>query len=66
MKAIATRFGANYAVAASYGTVSLHVAIAAARMPPGTEVVTTPITDIGTINAILYQNLIPVFAGERS
>ncbi|TIY06315.1 MAG: DegT/DnrJ/EryC1/StrS family aminotransferase, partial [Mesorhizobium sp.] len=25
-------------------------------------VITTPITDIGTINAILYQNLIPVFA----
>jgi perosamine synthetase len=62
MKTIATRFGANYAVATSSGTASLHVAIAAARMRPGTEVVTTPITDIGTINAILYQNLIPVFA----
>lgn len=62
MKTIAARFGANYSVATSSGTASLHVAVAAARMRPGTEVVTSPITDIGTINAILYQNLIPVFA----
>lgn len=58
----AEKFGAHRAVATSSGTASLHVAIAAARMPAGSEVITTPITDIGTINAILYQNLIPVFA----
>jgi dTDP-4-amino-4,6-dideoxygalactose transaminase len=34
----------------------------AAQLQPGTEVVTTPITDIGTINPILLQNLVPVFA----
>lgn len=62
MKATATKFGAQYAVATSSGTASLHVAMAACQITPGFEVITTPITDIGTISAILYQNLIPVFA----
>lgn len=61
-KTAAAKFGAPFCVATSSGTASIHVAIAAARLQPGTEVVTTPITDAGTINAILYQNLIPVFA----
>lgn len=60
--AAAERFGARFAVATSSGTASIHVAVAAAQLPPGTEVITSPITDIGTINPILYQNLIPVFA----
>jgi len=62
MAAYAEKFGAARAVATSSGTASLHVAVAASQMPTGSEVITTPITDIGTINAILYQNLIPVFA----
>lgn len=61
-KAAAAKFGVPYCVATSSGTASLHVAMAAARLTPGTEVITTPITDAGTISAILYQNLIPVFA----
>lgn len=61
-KAAAAKFGSPFCVATSSGTASLQVAIAASRLQPGTEVVTTPITDAGTINAILYQNLIPVFA----
>ncbi|MGO7093531.1 DegT/DnrJ/EryC1/StrS family aminotransferase [Rhizobium leguminosarum] len=61
-KKAAAKFGAPFAVATSSGTASLHVAVAAARMPAGSEVVVTPVTDIGTINAILYQNLVPVFA----
>jgi len=60
--AVAKQFGANYAVATSSGTASIHVVIAASQIRPGMEVITTPITDMGTINAILYQNLIPVFA----
>ncbi len=62
MKAVATRFSAPFASATSSGTASLHVAVASTMIPPGSEVVTSPITDIGTINAILLQNLIPVFA----
>ena len=62
VNAAALSFGAKYAVATSSGTASLHVAVAASQIRPGMEVITTPITDMGTINAILYQNLIPVFA----
>lgn len=62
MEAYAAKFGAPHAIATSSGTASLHVAVAASMIPAGSEVITTPITDIGTINAILLQNLIPVFA----
>ncbi len=62
LRKAAARFQAPYAVATSSGTASIHVAVAAARLQPATEVITSPITDIGTINPILYQNLIPVFA----
>lgn len=51
-----------WAATTSSGTASLHVAMAAGQIPPGTEVITSPITDAGTIIAILYQNAIPVFA----
>jgi perosamine synthetase len=60
--AIAKKFGSPYVVATSSGTASVHSAVAACRMPPGTEVIVPPITDVGTIVGILYQNLIPVFA----
>jgi dTDP-4-amino-4,6-dideoxygalactose transaminase len=55
-------FGVPYAVATSSGTASLHVAVGAAGVEPGGEVITSPITDMGTCIAILYQNAIPVFA----
>lgn len=55
-------FGVPHAVATSSGTASLHVSVAASELPPGSEVITSPITDMGTCIAILYQNLIPVFA----
>jgi len=54
--------GVKYAVASTSGTSSIHVALASAMMEPGGEVVTSPITDVGTITPILFQNLIPVFA----
>jgi dTDP-4-amino-4,6-dideoxygalactose transaminase len=37
------------------GTAALHIAIAAAGIGPGAEVITTPITDIGTITGVLFQ-----------
>lgn len=56
------RYPPYFATTTSSGTASLHVAVAAAQVPPGTEVITSPITDAGTVIAILYQNAIPVFA----
>lgn len=52
----------QYSVAASSGTAALHVALGAAGVTVGDEVITSPITDFGTIIGILYQNAIPVFA----
>ena len=55
-------FGAKYATSTSSGTAAVHTAIAALGLEPLDEVITTPITDPGTVAAILFQNCIPVFA----
>lgn len=46
----------------SSGTASIHVAIAALRLKPGDEIILSPITDMGSVIGILYQQLVPVFA----
>jgi dTDP-4-amino-4,6-dideoxygalactose transaminase len=51
-----------YCVAASSGTAAIHVALGACGVTAGDEVITSPITDMGTVIGILYQNAIPVFA----
>jgi perosamine synthetase len=52
----------RYSVATSSGTAAIHVALGAAGVTVGDEVITSPITDQGTVVGILYQNAIPVFA----
>jgi perosamine synthetase len=46
----------------SSGTAAVHIAIAAAGIGPGDEVITTPVTDMGTVIGILFQQAVPVFA----
>lgn len=55
-------FGVNHCIASSSGTASIHIAVGAIGIEPGDEVIVPPITDIGTVIGILYQNAIPVFA----
>ncbi|MDG0811247.1 DegT/DnrJ/EryC1/StrS family aminotransferase [Cohnella rhizosphaerae] len=55
-------YGIPYSVATSSGTAAIHVALGAAGVSVGDEVITSPITDQGTVIGILYQNAIPVFA----
>lgn len=55
-------YGIPYSVATSSGTAAIHVALGAAGVTVGDEVITSPITDQGTLVGILYQNAIPVFA----
>lgn len=55
-------YGVRRSVATSSGTAALHVALGAAGVTVGDEVITSPITDQGTLIGILYQNAIPVFA----
>ncbi len=55
-------YGVPHAIASTSGTAAIHVALGALDLNPGDEVITAPITDLGTIIPILYQNAIPVFA----
>lgn len=52
----------NHATACSSGSAALHTAIAAINPEPGEEIITTSITDMGAISAILYQGAVPRFA----
>lgn len=60
--AFAKVVGTKYAVACSSGTAAIHGALIAAGISPGDEVITAPITDMGTIVPILFQGGVPVFA----
>ena len=62
----AEMYGVPYAVASTSGTAAIHTALGALDIDGGSEVITAPITDLGTIIPILYQNLIPVFADVDS
>lgn len=54
--------GAKYCVAVSNGTAALHIAMLAAGVGPGDEVITTPITFAASANCALYCGATPVFA----
>lgn len=53
---------AKYVMTCSSGTAALHIAVAAAGIAPGDEVITSPVTDIGTVIGVIYQQAVPVFA----
>jgi UDP-4-amino-4,6-dideoxy-N-acetyl-beta-L-altrosamine transaminase len=61
-EAFAARIGARYAVSFSSGTAALHGAAFTARLKPGDEAITTPMTFAATANCVLYQGATPVFA----
>lgn len=58
--------GMKHAVAVTSGTAALHTALGAINPDPGDEIITTPVTDIGTVIGILFQNCIPIFADTDS
>jgi perosamine synthetase len=58
----AAKLGVKHAVACSSGTASVHLAVAALDLEPGDEVIVPPITDIGSVLPVLWQNAVPVFA----
>lgn len=61
-KEFAEFHGRKYGIAVTSGTAALHLALGAIDPNPGDEIITTPVTDMGTVIPILYQNAIPIFA----
>jgi len=55
-------YGMKHCNGCSSGTAAVHIALGSLRLPPGKEVITSAITDMGTLTGILYQCLIPRFA----
>lgn len=53
---------APHAVAVNSCTAALHLSLMAARLKPGDEVITTPMTFCATVNAIIHAGLTPVLA----
>lgn len=61
-EAFATRYGMPHCIAASSCTGAIHAAVSAVGVGPGDEVITSPITDMGTLSGLLFQGGVPVFA----
>lgn len=53
--------GARHSIAVNSGTSALHLALLAAGVGPGDEVITTPFTFVATVAAIRYTGATPVF-----
>jgi perosamine synthetase len=61
-EAFAEHLGARCASAVSSGTAGLHLALRAAGVSDGDEVVTTPFSFVARANVIAYERAMPVFA----
>jgi perosamine synthetase len=60
-RVLAERLGVEHVSAVSSGTAGLHLAIRAAGVEPGDEVVTTPFSFVASANCLLYEGARPVF-----
>ena len=54
--------GGGYADAVATGTAALFIAVAALRLPRGSEVIVSPVTDPGCLGAIVLNGLVPRLA----
>ena len=59
--AFAAAHGSTHVSAVSSGTAGLHLAIRAAGIQPGDDVVTTPFSFVASANCLLYEGATPVF-----
>jgi len=61
-KQFAEYLGVKHAVMSTSGTAAIHIALGALNLDPGSEIITSPITDMGSIMPILLSLCVPVFA----
>ena len=61
-RAFAARLGVAHASACASGTAGLHLALRAAGVSDGDEVVTTPFSFVASANAVVFERARPVFA----
>jgi len=54
--------GVEYALACNGGTAAIHMALAAAGVGPGDEVITSAFSFLATPAAVLHQSAVPIFA----
>jgi len=60
-KEFANYIGKKYAIAVNSGTSGLHVAIRALGWKKGDEIITTPFSYIASANALLFEDITPIF-----
>jgi perosamine synthetase len=60
-RAFGERLGVDHVSAVSSGTAGLHLALRAAGVEAGDEVVTTPLSFVASANSVLYEGARPVF-----
>jgi len=58
----AARVGTKYGISVTSGTVALQIALKAADIGPGDEVIVPPYTFMATATSVLMSNAIPIFA----
>lgn len=61
-RGFAELYGAKHAVSSTSGTAAIHLAVGTIDPNPGDEIITAPISDLGSVSPILQQNAIPIFA----
>jgi perosamine synthetase len=57
--AFAAFMGGGYADAVATGTAALFIAVAALDLPKGSEVLVSPITDPGSLSAVILNGMVP-------
>jgi dTDP-4-amino-4,6-dideoxygalactose transaminase len=58
---LAEFYGVRHVAALSSGSAAVLAALAALEMEPGTEVITSPLTDPGVVMGVLFLGCVPVF-----